>query len=186
MPPDRAVDPVPANDGAHVLVLLRHAKSDWPDDVPDHDRPLAVRGRADAPAVGAWLGAHGLRPDRVVVSDARRTVQTWELVEATLGSEPPVDVHVEPRAYCASPQVLLDLVHETPESVRTLLVVGHNPGTARLATGLDDLSPAGAAPRARLEDKYPTAALAVLAVSGPWAGLEPGEARLLDFATPHG
>jgi phosphohistidine phosphatase len=180
------VDPADPPDRAHVLVLLRHAKSDWPDDVPDHERPLAARGRADAPAVGAWLGAHGIRPDRVVVSDAQRTVQTWELVEKALDLSEPADVHVEPRAYCASPEVLLDLVRETPESVRTLLLVGHNPGMARLATGLDDLAAAGAGPRARLEDKYPTAALAVLAVRGPWAGLEPGEAQLLDFATPRG
>ena len=38
------------------LVLLRHAKSAWPD-VPDHERPLARRGQRDAPVMGRWLRA---------------------------------------------------------------------------------------------------------------------------------
>ena len=41
------------------LILLRHAKSDWPD-VPDRDRPLAKRGRRDAPNIGRWLRDHGV------------------------------------------------------------------------------------------------------------------------------
>ena len=46
--------------GTRRLILLRHAKSDWPD-VPDRDRPLAKRGRRDAPKIGRWLRDHGLR-----------------------------------------------------------------------------------------------------------------------------
>jgi phosphohistidine phosphatase len=60
------------------LILLRHAKSDWPD-VPDRDRPLAKRGRRDAPRIGRWLHDHGYLPDVVICSPARRTEQTWEL-----------------------------------------------------------------------------------------------------------
>jgi len=54
------------------LMLLRHAKSAWPD-LPDHERPLAKRGRRDAPAAGSWLREADLRPDRVLCSTARRT-----------------------------------------------------------------------------------------------------------------
>ena len=46
------------SDTPRQLMLLRHAKSDWPD-VPDRDRPLAKRGRRDAPVVGRWLRQHG-------------------------------------------------------------------------------------------------------------------------------
>src|ERR1700744_695336 len=67
------------------LVLLRHAKSDWPD-VADHERPLAKRGRRDAPVVGRWLGASGYTPDAVVCSTALRARQTWELASAALAA----------------------------------------------------------------------------------------------------
>ena len=52
------------------LILFRHAKSDWPD-VPDRDRPLAKRGRRDAPVIGRWLRDHGYQPDTVICSAAR-------------------------------------------------------------------------------------------------------------------
>ena len=62
------------------LLLLRHAKSAWPDGVEDHDRPLSDRGRRDAPRMGAYIAAAGLRPDFALVSSARRTQETWALV----------------------------------------------------------------------------------------------------------
>ena len=58
-----------ASGAARQLLLLRHAKSAWPD-VDDHERPLARRGRRDAPVAGRWLRAAGLVPDRVVCSTA--------------------------------------------------------------------------------------------------------------------
>src|ERR1019366_8700761 len=75
------------------LVLLRHAKSAWPGPPapPDHDRPLAGRGRRDAPAVGRWLREAGCVPDQVWCSTAQRAVQTWQLAAAELGVAPPVD-----------------------------------------------------------------------------------------------
>src|SRR6266851_4698449 len=60
-----------ASSAARRLVLLRHAKSAWPD-VADHERPLARRGRRDAPVAGRWLRAAGRAPDRVICSTARR------------------------------------------------------------------------------------------------------------------
>jgi phosphohistidine phosphatase len=61
-----------------TLLLLRHAKSAWPD-VPDQDRPLAARGRRDAPVMGHWLRTAGYLPDRVECSTALRASQTWQL-----------------------------------------------------------------------------------------------------------
>lgn len=164
---------------AHRLVLLRHAKSDWPD-VADHDRPLAKRGRRDAPEVGRWLGVRGYVPDFVVCSTARRARQTWDLAaaglaEAVPGAAPPV--RYESRVYEATVLGLLMLVREFPESSRTVLVVGHNPGIAELAFGLTDPPPQAPA-------GFPTAAVAVLALPGTWAEAAPAHARLVDFAVP--
>lgn len=166
-------------DAGRTLVLLRHAKSDWPD-VADYDRPLAKRGRRDAPAVGRWLGESGYVPDAVVCSTARRARETWELAAGGLaGVDPgasPV-VRYEPRVYEATVLGLLMLVREFDDAWRTALLIGHNPGLAGLATGL--ASPEGAPPQA-----FPTAAAAALGLAGPWAEATPGEARLLAFVVP--
>jgi phosphohistidine phosphatase len=122
-----------ASDATRRLILLRHAKSDWPD-VPDRDRPLAKRGRRDAPRIGRWLREHGYQPDVVVVSDATRTRQTWDLVAAELGGSPAV--RFEPRAYAASALSLLYLVQELPDRYRTALLIAHNPGLSDLAASL--------------------------------------------------
>jgi phosphohistidine phosphatase len=163
-------------------MLLRHAKSDWPD-VADQARPLAKRGRHDAPAVGRWLAARGYLPDVVVCSTARRTRQTWELIAPELGGSP--SVTFEPRAYDASALTLLYLARELPDRYRTALLIGHNPAISELASSLagppQDAPPAEAGPP-RLS--FPTAAVAVLEFAGDWPALAPGEARLEAFTAP--
>jgi phosphohistidine phosphatase len=180
-----------ASDTKRRLMLLRHAKSDWPD-VPDQDRPLAKRGRHDAPAVGRWLRDHGYLPDVVVCSVARRTRQTWELMAPELGGSP--SVIFEPRAYDASALTLLYLAQELPAPCRAALLIGHNPAISQLATALaqpaadaeppaedaKDAKDAEDAPRLR----FPTAAVAVFEFAGDWPGLGPGQARLIDFTAP--
>src|SRR5215203_3123231 len=114
------------------LVLIRHAKSG--EGAIDRDRPLAERGVAEAPAVGRWLAAQGIAPDRVVVSPARRARQTWELTAAELGPVPELDE----RVYRNTVEALLEIIRGTPGEVTTLAIVGHNPGIQDLAITLDD------------------------------------------------
>jgi phosphohistidine phosphatase len=174
-----------ANDTTRRLILLRHAKSDWPD-VPDPDRPLAKRGRRDAPRIGRWLHEQGYRPDVVVCSAALRTRQTWDLVAPELGGSPAV--RFEPRAYAASALTLLYLAQELPSRYRTALLIAHNPGLSELAASLaaaTEISRAadnGARPAISL----PTAAVAVLELPGDWPTLIPGQARLISLTTPAG
>jgi phosphohistidine phosphatase len=172
------------------LVLLRHAKSAWPD-VPDHERPLAGRGRRDAPVMGRWLRAAGHVPDRVLCSTARRTRETWQLAQPELGAAPPVSF--EDRVYEASAEELLDLARHTRSAVKTLLIVGHAPGIPELALMLagagapPDGGEGGAVPQDvvdRMRAKFPTAAIAVLELTGPWDRLTPGAARLTSFVIP--
>ena len=161
-------------------MLLRHAKSDWPD-VPDQERPLAKRGRRDAPVVGRWLRGHGYLPDTVICSVARRTRQTWELVAPELGGSP--SVTFEPRAYAASAQTLLYLVRELPGTSRAAMLIGHNPAIEELATHLAEAPDAdGAPPSPGL--RFPTAAVAVFEFPGDWPDLAPAHAHLLDYAIP--
>lgn len=164
------------------LVVLRHAKSAWPPDVADSERPLAPRGRRDAPAAGRWLREADCVPELVVCSPARRTRQTWDLVAAQLGVTTPV-TH-DARIYAASAGELLGVVREVPAQVRTLLLIGHNPGVQELVLML-----AGEADGYALEQtrtKFPTSAIAVLYVPGVWSSLEPGAARLAEMVVPRG
>jgi len=165
------------------LVLLRHAKSAWPD-VPDHDRPLAGRGRRDAPAMGRWLRTAGYVPSQVLCSTARRARETWQLAQPGLGADPPVSF--ERRVYQASAAELLALVHQTPAAVRTLMIVGHDPAIQELALMLAGATvPAGrAAALDRMRAKFPTAAVAVLELAGSWRQLAAGAAQLAAFITP--
>ena len=55
------------------LMLLRHAKTERAEPGErDRDRKLMKRGRADAPAIGAYMAHHGLVPDLALVSPATR------------------------------------------------------------------------------------------------------------------
>jgi phosphohistidine phosphatase len=166
------------------LIVLRHAKSAWPEGVPDHDRPLGPRGRRDAPAAGRWLRKSGLVPDRVLCSTAQRARETWQLAEEKLGADP--QTVFEDRVYGATSAELLDLARETPPGVRTLLIVGHDPAMHELTLELADAQPGDGSREVldRVRIKFPTAAIAVLAFTGTWAKLAPGQARLTAFATP--
>ncbi|WP_431961859.1 SixA phosphatase family protein [Actinacidiphila sp. bgisy160] len=171
-------------EGPRRLVVLRHAKSAWPPDVPDHDRPLGPRGRRDAPAVGHWLREAEHIPDLVICSTSRRTQETWELAAEALGATPPPTVRLDERVYAATARALLDVLREAPDDVATLLLVGHNPGVQDLVLRLTGEARADALLRAA--DKFPTSALAVLAWPGFWSSLAPERARLDDFAIPRG
>ncbi|MET9835196.1 histidine phosphatase family protein [Streptomyces sp. NPDC006385] len=165
------------------LVVLRHAKSAWPDGVADHERPLAPRGRRDAPVAGRILAAADCLPDFALCSTAVRARETWELVSAQWGTPPPV--RLDPRLYAADVPDLLAVVHETPPEIETLLLVGHNPGLEELVLdlagdGLDDTLDA-------VRTKFPTSAIAVLAWYGAtWQALAPGTALLTGVMVARG
>ncbi|HTW00174.1 MAG TPA: histidine phosphatase family protein [Streptosporangiaceae bacterium] len=173
------------------LVLLRHAKSAWPD-VPDHDRPLARRGKRDAPAIGRWLRDAGLLPDQVLCSTARRARKTWQLTRAGLGTSPPASF--DGRVYQASAEQLLDLIRRTSQAARTLLVVGHDPAVPELALLLAAAVPPARADAGsgtalsvmvdRIRAKFPTAAVAVFEFTGNWDQVTPESARLTCFVRP--
>ncbi|WNC03190.1 histidine phosphatase family protein [Streptomyces sp. CGMCC 4.7035] len=165
------------------LVVLRHAKSAWPAGVADHVRPLAPRGRRDAPAAGRALAEADCLPDLALCSTAVRARQTWELASAQWGTPPPV--RFEPGLYAADVPDLLEAVHGVPAQVRTLLVIGHNPGLEELVLELAGDALDDALDRVRV--KFPTSAIAVLAWHGStWDSLAPGTALLTDVMVPRG
>lgn len=159
------------------LVLLRHAKSDYPGGVLDHDRPLSVRGRREGALAGDHLRSLPAPVDEVLCSTALRTRQTLERT----GIEAPTRYTAD--IYEAHPDDILEHVRETEEGVRTLLVIGHAPGIPSLAL---ELAGPGSDQVALQEigTKFPTSALVVLEISGSWADLGAAAATLVEFTIP--
>ncbi|MET9321477.1 histidine phosphatase family protein [Streptomyces sp. NPDC003038] len=162
------------------ITLLRHAKADWPP-VSDHDRPLAERGRHDAPAAGLKLAETGISFDLALCSTAARTRETWKLAVQKLPHRP--KTAYEERLYDASLGELIALLNETSDDVTDLLVIGHNPGMHALADALSGRSEGDTLAR-MTRTGFPTASLAIVSFTGSWKSLEHGVGTLLDFWTP--
>jgi phosphohistidine phosphatase len=148
-----------------TLILLRHGKSDWSGGVPDHLRPLAKRGRRQAPEAGRWLADNVGVIDLAVVSPAERTRETWRLAASELAVPPPV--REDDRVYGGSARSLLGVVQELAGEVATVVLVGHNPGVEDLVASLTGR-----------RVSMPTSALAVIELSGPWSAAADTAAEL--------
>ncbi|QDV66126.1 SixA phosphatase family protein [Crateriforma conspicua] len=156
------------------LLLMRHAKSDWSDaGLDDHKRPLNRRGRHDAPRMADWVGQLGDLPDRILCSTATRARQT---VDALVDRwDPSVDVIHTDELYLASPAGILGVIADSAGDAETLMVVGHNPGMATLASLL-----------AGRPLEMPTAAIAVYSRSAStWDQIrDGGDVRCIGWMKP--
>lgn len=169
-----------------TLILFRHGKSAYPGGLSDHERPLASRGRRDAPAMAHWIAERGLVPDKVLCSDAVRTRQTLSLVldewvdRAVRGTP---ETGYRPGLYLASAVRILSLVAAEGGASESVMVVGHNPGMHDLAQALAE--PAPTKPHRRLANKFPTAAVAVLTFDiSRWEELATRRGELTAFMRP--
>jgi phosphohistidine phosphatase len=153
------------------LIVVRHAKSEWPDEVPDHERPLARRGRREAPLVGRWLNQHCPDVDLVVCSPAKRARQTWSRIAKELDAAPAL--RIDERLYAASLRDLITVAHELPDTARTVVFVGHNPGLENLVSELTGT-------RCTLK----TSSVAVVSAEDPWAAIGSGTSTVENIATP--
>jgi phosphohistidine phosphatase len=169
------------------LLLLRHAKSSWDDAAQsDHSRALNPSGLAAAIAVGGAMRALGLAPDLVLVSTAHRTLQTLEALEPW--DETPLIEPMDQLYLAAAPQILA-ILNRVTDTVRSVLVIGHNPGLHDLAltlAGAHALSQTqpGTQPGSRLAAGFPTGALAEFTVAARWCDLGEGGGRLVRFLSP--
>lgn len=184
MPADLVVRDLSRPAGAARLVLMRHAKSDYPLGVADHDRPLNDRGRMDARAAGQWLQSQGSellgQAPLVLVSSALRTQQTWQIAGAAcpLTTSP----STEPRLYEANDRAYLEVLHEGLLQADTVVVVGHNPSTQEAACSI--AADSGGVDYLAMSRKYPTSGIAVIDL--PQRQLGFGTGFLVAFVIPRG
>jgi phosphohistidine phosphatase len=163
------------------LLLFRHAKTARESGGGDHDRPLTKRGEEDSKRIGRYLADEQIFPDLAIASDSRRTRQTLDLALKAANQHP--QSRYDRAVYLAEPHTLLDLVRRTPAEVHTLMVVGHAPGMAELATLLTGFGDRYAL--ARMNVKFPTSGMAV--VDFPverWEEVAEHSGRLDRFVTP--
>ncbi|MFD5189722.1 SixA phosphatase family protein [Streptomyces sp. NPDC058357] len=163
------------------IVLLRHAKAEWSQD-SDHERPLAERGRKDAPVAGRKLVDSGIDLDLALCSTAARTRETWKLAVHEMPHRP--RTVYEERLYEASLGELIALINETPDDVHDLLVIGHNPGMHAVADALSESAEGDTLAR-MTRGGFPTAAFAVVEFTGSWKGVEHGVGKLVEYWTPN-
>ena len=165
-----------------TIVVMRHAKAEQAGPT-DFERPLADRGRDDAAAAGGWLAAQGVRPDVALVSAATRTLETFAAVSR--GAQWTLEPTPDRGLYAADPDTVLDLVRALDDDVRSVVLIGHNPTMAYLATVLDD-GEGDTDAALGLTAGFPTSALAVFAYDGTWGGLAGGRARITAFHVGRG
>ena len=168
------------SDERRTLVLMRHAKSDYPAAVATTigRSRRAGNGKPDWP--DEWLRSGVIDPvvQAVLCSTATRTRQTL----ARTGVDAPTQFL--DRLYGATPGAIVDEINGIDEGILSLLVVGHEPAMSQLALGLTGAEGSNATAAEHISIKYPTSAMAVLRVAGPWSALEPGSAALTTFYVP--
>ncbi len=171
--PVRDIEPEPTR----RLVLIRHARAEAFADT-DLGRRLTSAGTADARALAVWLLSMGVHPDRVLVSPAARTRQTWAAItEVTAWG---VAAEFDECLYAGDTNTVSDELRATEADVRTVVVIGHNPTIAYLAQILADGEGEPAAELA-MAAGFPTCAAAMFTLEVTWPDLAPGSGQLSAF-----
>lgn len=155
---------------ARTLVVIRHAKSDWTNELPDDQRPLNPRGRREAPLIGPWVAEHVGAIDLVLCSTAVRARETFARSGLTAAQ-----VRHDERVYAAGHQDLMSVLDEVSDDLGTVAVVGHNPGLSELVRALTN-EPV----------ELKTSAIAVVSWQGGWPDVWARSASLVSHATPRG
>jgi phosphohistidine phosphatase len=160
-----------------TLILTRHAKSSWSDpSMDDFDRSLNSRGKASASAIGEVLAQWEIIPEEVIVSGARRTVDTW----AGIASRLPVvaQMRSSPALYHADASTILGVLRGATKPVTML--IGHNPGFADFASRIVRQPP----DHPRFLD-YPTCATTVVRFNPEsWNDIDWSQGEAIDFVVP--
>jgi phosphohistidine phosphatase len=164
------------------IAVMRHGKAEAAGPT-DYERELADRGHVDSQEAGRWLAGLGFRPDFAMVSAADRAVGTWESVAA--GGAFDLEPYLSEALYGAGPETALDLLREVPDQVTAVLMIGHNPTMASLASLIDD-GDGDPAVTSEMLSGYPTSAVAVFEYDGSWGDLTEAGARLVAYHVGRG
>ncbi|MEX0615957.1 MAG: histidine phosphatase family protein [Methylophaga sp.] len=152
---------------AKQLLLIRHGKATWQPQFKDFDRPLTSTGESQSRCIADWLKQTAISPDCWLVSSARRTVQTADIIRLRLGQQDTLQ-NVSGNLYLAEADDLLASLQSAPDAASSVALVGHNPGLSQLLMDLTgkQLGHFSVAP-----DVMWPATLAVIQFDGQWSRL---------------
>jgi phosphohistidine phosphatase len=158
---------------ARELMLLRHGKSDWTEQVEDFKRPLKDRGKRGAQRIGVWLLQQQLQPDYVISSPAERAIVTAEKAVKVMGLDADAIIQ-DRRIYAARVEDLLLVLSDIPAQTNRVMLVGHNPSLEALTEYLEGKR----IPLPKDGKLIPTATLARVKMPVDWSKLKPGDGKL--------
>ncbi|MET0109935.1 MAG: histidine phosphatase family protein [Candidatus Thiodiazotropha sp.] len=161
------------------LMLLRHGKSDWSQQLEDFKRPLKDRGKRGAQRMGVWLLQQQLQPDYVISSPAERAIVTAQKTVKAIGGDADAIVQ-DRRIYAANVGELLRVLSDVPPDSKRVMLVGHNPGLEMLTEYLHGER----IPLPSDGKLIPTATLAHIEMPDDWIDLKTGDGELLSIVRP--
>lgn len=157
------------------ILLLRHAKSSHSNSgLKDFDRPLAPRGKKDAPRMGQFVRNIEFLPDVIISSTAKRAAQTTELFAEAAGIDENI-IQWNRDLYYGSAKHYLQAIQSLEKECQTAMLVGHNP---KIEESIRSLCGNGSL-------QMPTGALACLQQPAiKWSQLQEGLASVKWMVTP--
>ena len=154
-----------------TLILVRHAKSDWTENLPDFDRPLNERGHKDAPKMAKFLKENEIEIDRFVTSPAKRALTTCRYFAEVYENK---DIKKVEELYHASTKEFLETIYELDDKFNHVALFSHNNGISDFASTLT--------PDFVL---FPTCAVAIFEIDcEEWSQFEGANKKLLHFYEP--
>lgn len=119
-----------------TVLLVRHAKSSWGDlNLPDFDRPLNARGKADAPMMAKRIYDKEIIIDSFISSPAKRAKKTAEIFAKQYDVKK-TDIVFVPALYHANDGVFYEIIANAPEKKDSLAIFSHNPAITDFANRL--------------------------------------------------
>lgn len=116
------------------LILVRHAKSDWPEDTEDFDRPLGEKGYRDAEKMSKFLKSKNIEIDHFLSSPALRALTTCKI----FNDEYDVEIQEVEKLYNASESFFETLVVTLENEFNTVAIFSHNNGISNFANGMSE------------------------------------------------
>jgi len=162
-----------------TILLMRHGKSDWEEDVSDFERTLTARGKNDSPLMGKFLLKSGKIPLLIISSPAKRAKETSELLAKPANSKKKIEFNDS--LYENSSGEIIRILQKIDDKIDTVMVIGHNPSieeaTKKLCFREMKSIESGI--------KFPTSAIICLeAEIESWSELYPGNCTIAWFVTP--
>ncbi len=120
------------------LIFVRHAKSDWGAEfLRDIDRPLNERGYTDAYFMSKWFLKNKKVPELILSSPATRALST-ALIFARAFEFNMKNFSINESIYESPVSNLISIVQSQSNSVRSVMLFGHNPGITETCNFLTD------------------------------------------------